>query len=113
MSQNKKTPKHLIDLLERHEHAVQWTNEVLAAKALPLENQAELVQQHTSEYWIARQEGFNDAVEHALMTYGCYAGFGYLAAKPQFVEGTTEKFIPTIGIDDPDFQEWRRRYFAR
>jgi predicted naringenin-chalcone synthase len=113
MAQKKKTPKHLLDLLQRHEHSVQWTNEVLAAKQLPLENQAELVQKHSSEYWIARQVGFNEAIEHALLSYGCYAGFAYLAARPKFIEGTTEKFVPTVGIDDPDFQEWRRKYFTR
>jgi hypothetical protein len=115
MAQNKKTPSHLAKLIGYTENQALWMTEKISCRHL-LHDRSDKTnpgEEPTVEQLIARQEGYNCAVETVLMEYGCYAGFAYIAATPRKIEGTDETFIPTIGQDHPEFAEWRRRYFVK
>jgi predicted naringenin-chalcone synthase len=115
MAQRKRTPKHLKKLVEYAEnHAMHVTEMIRVKLKIPVENQAEHVREASIEALIARQQGFNSAVEAVLMEYGCYAGFSYLAATPQWIAGTEDgSFVPSVGPDHAEYAEWRRRYYTQ
>jgi hypothetical protein len=111
MSQNKKTPKHLIGLINRHKSQTEFTDEILWAKTLPLENQTSVTQQNGEDWWIGRQVGLNQMIDDALYEYGCYAGFRYIAKSFTEIEGKRMR-LP-IGLDHPEYKEWRVEYLIR
>jgi len=111
MSQNKKTPKHLIDLIQRHLNQSSFTDEVLRAKKLPLENQADMVKMNSEDWWIGRQVGLNQMLDDALCAYGCYNGFRYIAETVTTIE--SKRMRLPIGPDHPEYKEWRVEYYVK
>lgn len=115
---NRKTPKHVLELLKRHENLIQYITECIRAKTtVPVENQAPHIRDNSVEGWVGMASGCNAMLEESLSIAGCYAGFCYLAAAPIYTDGGG-KYVPSTNPpstnpNNPDFAEWRRQYFAR
>lgn len=108
MSRKKKTPDHIVNMLQRHADNVEHHEEMIQVKlTVPIENQAQHVRQNTVEQMIGRIEGMNTMVEEALHAYGCYRGFTY-RARPKTIDGTTVRVF--VGPNHPEFKEYRRTY---
>lgn len=112
MAQRKKTPKHLIELIQRHEDYVDFANERIRVKTtVPIENQAPHLHDLTVAEIVAQATGYWVAVEAALMAYGCYAGFHYVGHKVS--DGHGKAHWTYVHPGDPEFAEWRRCYYIR
>lgn len=120
MGRTKKTPPHIIDMLQRHLDQVEWIEEGMDVKQrVPVENQAEHIRSKSVEFMLGKIEGLNSMIEglnsmieDALHAYGCYAGYSH-RARPTTLPGTTEKFREWVGLADPRFTEYRRVYNVR
>lgn len=116
MSRKAKTPKALAEiLLTKQPEYVAYTEELLRAKKLPFENQAEHVQRLTAEQIVARMDGYNAAVESMIHEANCWGGFMYVGEPrvQQNSDGTKTVSRSGVGVRDPEFREWRRVYFTR
>lgn len=112
MAQRKKTPKHLVELIQRHADYVDFANERIRVKTtVPEENQAEHIRSITVAEIEGQATGYWVAVESALMAYGCYAGYSYVGHKQTDSDKGGVWTYPKPG--DTDFAEWRRLYRAR
>lgn len=115
MTRKRKTPDHLVKLVEDHARQLIWIDEVLRVKAtVPVEDQGSHVRKSV-EYWHARAEGMSNMLETALMNWNCYGGFGYRGeAKSQLSDdGKLYTVRDWVGPQHAEFQEWRREYFTR
>ena len=111
MSQKKNTPKHLVELIERHANYVDHVEERIRVKAtVPVENQADHIRNGNPDLWIGRAEGFWVALEAALMAYGCYAGYMNVGFKKRHADGSTSR--ESVGPDHPEYRDWARVYFT-
>jgi hypothetical protein len=107
----KKTPPHIVALIERHIDTMNWIDEVLRVKTtVPPEQQADHVRNKGMEYWEGVADGTNNTLENAMHTYGCYAGFQHVGPR---VENCANPFNPIVGPDHPDYKGWRRHYIVR
>ena len=105
------TPASVVKMLERHQGAINYIDEVIRVKKfVPVENQAEHVRSKSVEYWIGRADGANAMMEDALFSAGCYNGYSYVD-RQETINGLT--FNPCIGTSHPEFVEWRREYHRR
>jgi hypothetical protein len=111
MSQKRKTPKYLAEMIQRHADYVDYAEERIRVKTtVPVENQAEHIQRVTVAEIEGQVTGYWVALEAALMAYGCYAGFMYVGEKKR--ENGANCWI-SVKPDHPEFREWRRHYFTR
>lgn len=110
MSRKKKTPPFLIELIRRHEELVEWIEQCMHTKTTtPIECQANVIQEQTTDHMLGRINGAIATLEDALHAYGCYRGFRYVA-RPVMVDGQPMREF--VGLDDPRFKEYRRRYMV-
>jgi hypothetical protein len=112
MAQRKKTPKHLVEFIQRHEDYVDYANERIRVKTtVPVENQGDHIKRITVAEIEGQATGYWVAVEAALMAYGCYAGYSYVGRKVS--DGHGKAHWTYVKPGDPDFAEWRRVYYVR
>lgn len=106
MSQRKKTPKYLVELIHRHMDFVDYADERIRVKTtIPAENQADHIKRISVAEIEAQATGAWVMLESALMAYGCYAGFMYVGLKH-------DNSWRGVKPDDNEFAEWRRHYFT-
>lgn len=111
MSRKKKTPPFLIDLIARHQDHVEWLEEAIDIKSrVPVENQAEHIQNRSVDNILGKIDGMIACLEDALHAYGCYAGYHY-TARPTNINGTM--YHQWVTATDPRFKEYRRIYHTR
>lgn len=109
------TPKYAREMIEEHSRAVEWVEECIRAKALPIENQAAHIQEGHEQLWVARLEGQAVALESLLFKAHCYAGFCHFS-EPKIqlgYDGVYTKSRHSVGFDDPEYRDWRRLYYTK
>lgn len=110
MSQKRKTPKHLVELIQRHADFVDYADERIRVKTtVPEENQADHIKGITVAEIEAQATGAWVMLENALMAYGCYAGFCYVGLKVRENGAYVWRGVPP---SHPEFKEWRRHYYT-
>lgn len=108
---SRKTPKALAEVLMVKQPAqLEWTEQLLRTKDLPLENQMPWLQKMTKEEIVARMDGYNTALEDMLHSANCYAGFNHYG--PQTVHADGTKSRTSVRSDDPEYRGWRRLYYS-
>lgn len=116
MTRKRKTPDHLLKMIEWQTNFMNHTDEQIRVKLeVPVENQADHIREKTVEQMIGRAEGVNTLLEHALMDWGCWAGFQYVG-KPKRVYNEDSSFTvqhTVVGHTHPEYAEWRRIYYTR
>lgn len=116
MAQKCKTPARLVEMIRWHNENIDWISEVLHVKACAaLENQAMHVRDNSVEHWEGRAIGMSAMLEAALFAANCHAGFIYVGTKQlhTLADGTSARLVVQVGLDNPDFREWRRHYCVR
>lgn len=120
MSRRRKTPEYIVQLFVRQQQRLDWVDEVLRVKrTVPPDSQADHIKAHPESYWIDMMVGYNCAIEDVMHEYGCYHGFGYVGLRGKVQQGESlfgsdpETARPRVGVNHPDFAEWRRFYFAK
>lgn len=112
MAQTKRTPKHLRELIQRHDEFINYCEERIAAKTtVPVENQAAHIRQTTVECIVGQAEGAWVMLEAALMAYGCYAGYSNFGLKQTNADGAAHRSSVTPG--HPEYRDWFRIYYTR
>lgn len=88
-----KSPKYIVHAVETHSRAVEYCKELIRVKhTVPVENQAQHIQDGFPALWIARVEGQALMLEDMLFNANCYNGFHYTS---------------------PETYEWDRTYIIR
>lgn len=108
----RKTPKSVMNLLQRHSAFIDWVDEAIRVKTtIAEENQNPTIRENTVEHWEDMAHGQNAMMENILHEFGCYHGFSYVA--PVEVTSDGVRRYDYIGKDHPQFKEWRRIYGFR
>lgn len=116
MAQKRKTPPAIAELiLVKYPAQISYVEELIRVKtSVAPENQGRHVREGNPDQWIGRLEGYQCAMEDAMHKANCYAGFMYVGAERLTIheDGTESKSRFSVGIDHPEFREWRRVYFT-
>lgn len=113
MAQRKKTPKHLVELIEQfHQYRDHMEERMRVKITVPEENQADHVRETSIDRSIGMVTGAWVMLEAALMAYGCYAGYMHVGPAVKQADGTIrrEGHVP-VGSDV--YADWCRTYFVR
>lgn len=112
MAQRKKTPKHLVVLINNFQDYLEHMEKCMLTKTMvPVENQADHIRNVSDDRMIGQVIGASVMLENALMAYGCYNGFVYVSPLLRKHDGTTYREM--VGPSSQDFAEWRRSYSVR
>ena len=113
----RKTPPALAEMILTKQPAyLLYVERLIEAKnTVPVECQGQHIREGSEEKWIARMEGYNTALEDALFSAGCYAGYMYVGEQHTQTDHTGEvsTWRESVKTDHPQFREWRRVYFTR
>ncbi len=95
-----KTPQFVKAMHKQYGESRTYVDECLLAKQSAAENQPDHVRNLSEEHWVGVIAGMTYMLEFVLFEYDCYNGFKYVNANGV-----------QVGLDDPDFRDWRREYF--
>lgn len=106
----RKTPAHVLKLLERFEEKMVHFEEILRVKAnLPVENQADHVRNNSFDYYYGMIQGSVSSMEEVLHEFGCYHGFFYVGPDRFSLIHVAGQKIQ----DNPDYRDWRIMFYTR
>lgn len=106
----RKTPAHVVKMLERYEEKMLHFEEILRIKStFPVENQAAHVRDNSFEYYDGVIRGTISATEDMLHTFGCYHGFYYVNALRESLVYVSGRKIQ----DDPEYRDWRIKFYTK
>ena len=105
----KHTTKRALQAIQYHRNSLLHYEEVRRVKQLPLENQADYIQEKSLEYFEGWIVGIQAMTEHVLHTEGSYYGFHYINSKGEWL--THEKFFDIR--NDPEYRSFRIEYFIK
>ena len=107
-----KTPQRLVKMIRRHIEYLNHIDEMIRIKTtVPVENQAQHIQNGTVEFWEGCAMGAGSMLNTALNDANCYAGFMYVGEPKRAADGS--RYAVSVTAADPEFKEWRRHYFTK
>lgn len=110
MPVKRKTPKALAEvIMTRQPEVLNWIEEKMRVKTLPLSQQAPHVQEQTVGEMTAYMDGYNACLEEVMHRFNCYAGYMHVGPR-QRLGGVESR--NSVGPNDTSYREWRRVYYT-
>lgn len=105
----RKTSKKAMAILEKFNNNLEYFEEVLRVKKLPLENQNNFIKDHSIEWFEGWISGIKSATEDFLFIDHCYHGFHYVDSLGNWLTADDGKYI----TDHQEYRDFRVKYFTK
>ena len=106
---SRKTPAHVIKLLESYETRMVHLEEMLRVKkTVPVENQSSFIRENSEEYFMGMIQGVVSMMDSVLHEFNCYHGFYYVGADRKPLEHVVGQKIQ----ENPEYRDWRISFYS-